>query len=150
MGKYNFTSQKIAELEKRLSMLEQANDELRKENAELRNNSATTNKRELARDLTNYDKCVELWGYEIIDGKLTETNDRRTISNGFATLHQNVARALMPVVYKAEASSKERIRGKSLASLSEEEYAIFLETLEACIETIYYAKQKMKGENKSA
>lgn len=150
MGKYNFTSQKIAELEKRLSMLEQANDELRKENAELRNNSATTNKRELARDLTNYGKCIELWGYEIIDGKLTETNDRRTIANNFATLHQNVARALMPVVYKAEASAKERIRGKSLASLSEEEYAIFLETLEACIETIYYAKQKMKGENKSA
>lgn len=150
MGKYNFTSLKIAELEKRLSVLEQANDELRKENAELRSNSATTNKRELARDLTNYDKCIELWGYEIIDGKLTETNDRRTVSNNFATLHQNVARALMPVVYKAEASNKERIRGKSLASLSEEEYAIFLETLEACIETIYYAKQKMKGENKNA
>lgn len=150
MGKYNFTSLKIAELEKRLSILEQANDELRKENAELRNNSATTNKRELARDLANYDKCIELWGYEIIDGKLTETNDRRTVSNNFATLHQNVARALMPVVYKAEASTKERIRGKSLASLSEEEYAIFLETLEACIETIYYAKQKIKGENKNA
>lgn len=150
MGKYNFTSLKIAELEKRLSMLEQANDELRKENAELRNNSATTNKRELARDLTNYDKCIELWGYEIIDGKLTKTDDRRTIANNFATLHQNVARALMPVVYKAEASSKERIRGKSFVSLSEEEYAIFLETLEACIETIYYAKQKAKGENKNA
>lgn len=142
MGKYNFSAMKFEELEKRLEALEKSNAELRKENAVLRKREYFAKQRIISDDISNYDKAKELFGIKAENGKIVPSEDR-TKSN-FGVFYQNVFRALNPAVrdYKGIQS----LVYTPITSLTDEEYNIHTETLEAVIDIIYYAKAKLKGE----
>jgi hypothetical protein len=146
MGKYNFRTQEIAEIMSRLEALEKANNELRKENAELRKYKQLTPGRTLTCDIKNIDKAKDLLSYSAQEGELIR--DERAFKSNFQVFYQNVFRALNPCVRKYNNERKsEGIRCTPINELTDEEYKIYLDTLEAVIDTIYYAKTKMKGMN---
>ncbi len=140
MGKYNFTAQKWAEIEQRLEALEQANNELRKENAMLRSQAKDKSlDRLLSRDIGNYDKAVALFAVP----------DDKTTGNNFATFYRNIFRALNPKVSTFK-DGETRVTYIGTHDVTDAEYRIYCETLEAVIDTIYYAKKKMKGDADNA
>lgn len=146
MGKYNFTSQRIDEILQRLEALEKANNELRKENAELRKYKQLTPGRILTCDIKNIDTAKALFSYSTKDGELIK--DEKAFKANFGVFYQNIFRALNPAVREYSGKNKsECLRYTPINTLTEEEYKIYLETLEAVIDTIYYAKTKMKGMN---
>lgn len=142
MGKYNFSAMKFEEILKRLEALEQSNEELRKENAELRKREYITKPRVVSESIANYDKARELFGIKAENGKLVPCEER-TRTN-FGVFYQNIFRALCPAV--REYDGKQSIVYTPITSLTDEEYKIHAETLEAVIDIIYYAKAKLKGE----
>lgn len=143
MGKYNFTAQKWAEFEQRLKALEQANDALRAENATLRQNIPQVAEplRLLSADISNYDKATELFGIDVENDELVA--DTAATRKNFATFYQNIFRALNPRVYAKEGHSS-RIVYVGINDVTPEQYQVYVECLEACIDTIYYAKKKLK------
>lgn len=144
MGKYNFRTQEIAEIMSRLEALEKANNELRKENAELRKYKQLTPGRILTCDIKNIDKAKELLSYSAQEGELIR--DERAFKANFQVFYQNVFRVLNPCVRKySDKRHNQGIRCTPINELTDEEYKIYLDTLEAVIDTIYYAKTKMKG-----
>jgi len=149
MGKYNFRTQEIAEIMSRLEALEKANNELRKENAELRKYKQLTPGRILTCDIKNIDAARELLSYAAKNGELVK--DEKAFQGNFGVFYQNIFRVLKPCVriYKGEGKSQ-NIRYTPINELTDEEYKIYLETLEAVIDTIYYAKTKMKGMSENA
>lgn len=144
MGKYNFTTQRIDEILQRLEALENANNELRKENAELRKHKQLTPGRILTCDIKNIDTAKELLSYSAKDGELIK--DEKAFKANFGVFYQNIFRALNPTV-REYSSGLSSIIYTPINMLTDEEYKIYLETLEAVIDTIYYAKTKMKGMN---
>ena len=140
MGKYNFSAQKWAEIEQRLEALEQANNELRKENAMLRSQAKEKPlDRLLSRDIGNYDKAVALFAVP----------DDKNTGNNFATFYRNIFRALNPKVSTFK-DGETRVTYIGTNAVTDAEYRIYCETLEAVIDTIYYAKTKMKGDADNA
>lgn len=140
MGKYNFTAQKWAEFEQRLKALESANNDLRKENAALKAQiKPKAPDRNLSRDINNYDKAGLLFGVP----------DTESIGNNFATFYRNIFRALNPKINNQK-NGGYRISYIGTQEVTDEEYRIYVETLEAVIDTIYYAKKKMEGETDNA
>lgn len=145
MGKYNFSSQRLAELESRLLALEQANNELRKENAQLRKEKTPAKSRCLLKDINNAEKAKELFGLDCKDGKLIKAETERRTEVNLGVFYQNLFRALNPTVYVSPKDGRNRIVYTKIQDLTDLEYKIHVETLEACIDTIYYAKRKLKG-----
>jgi hypothetical protein len=148
MGKYNFSAQKFAELERRLEALEAANNELHKENAQLRAKfpADPVPQRCLRNSISNYDKVRELCGYAAKNGELVKTDDETIIGHNFTVFYQNVARIVAQVCYFEEKMKKSRIRGQNIADFSNNDYTVFAETVEAVVDTLYYAKKKMEGD----
>lgn len=140
MEKYNFTAQKWAEIEQRLEALEQANNELRKENAALRSQAKEKSlDRVLSRDIGNYDKAIALFAVP----------DDTNTGNNFATFYRNIFRALNPKV-SAFKDGETRVTYTGTHEVTDAEYRIYCDTLEAVIDTIYYAQMKMKGDANNA
>lgn len=143
MGKNNFTS--YADVMNRLEMLEKKCEELRKENASLRIAQNLRQPRNLFRDIANQDKAKELFGIAAIAGKVQR--DDTNLKQNFETFYKNVFKILNPNYYYNEKKKSETITYTATSSLTDEEYQIYVETLEAVIDVIYYAQKKMKGEN---
>lgn len=140
MGKYNFSAMKFEELERRLEALEKANNELRKENARLKKDGYR--KRSLFKDISNADKATQLFSVDVEKGqviKSTEAFDKR-----FKVFYQNVFRILNPCCYTDTRTGAERLQYTFFETLSDEEYKIHVETLEAIIDLIYYAQLKLR------
>lgn len=137
MGKYNFENKKIEEILKRLDVLEKANNELRKENAALK--AGTPNKREVAKAIENRDKAHELFAISEHNGEIIP--DDKGFRGNFGTFYQNIFRALNPKVRKS--GNRSGLMYTPVEELSESDYKIYIETLEECIDIIYYAKSKL-------
>lgn len=143
MGKYNFSAMKFEELEKRLEALEKSNAELREENAKLRKCEYFAKPRVISESISNYDKAKELFGIKAEGGKIVPCEDRTRIN--FGVFYQNIFRALYPAV--RDYNGKQSIVYTPITSLTDEEYKVHTEALEAVIDIIYYAKGKLEGES---
>lgn len=143
MGKYNFESKKLEEILKRLEALEEANNKLRKENAALK--AGTPNKREVAKAIENRDKAHELFAISEHNGEIIP--DDKGFRGNFGTFYQNIFRALNPKVRKS--GNRSGLIYTPVEELSESDYKIYIETLEECIDIIYYAKSKLGKDEKN-
>lgn len=147
MGKYNFSATRFAEIEKKLAELEAKCSKLEAENAELKKRETAPTERSLLLEISNYDKVKELFGLDASSGELEVTESRTKIGANFQTFYINVIRALKPCVRKSESkTSKYRIVGTPQAEIGDTEWKIVVETVEAVVDTIYYAKKKMTEE----
>lgn len=153
MGKYNFDMNRVIEVENRLKELEARSARLEHENGELKKQLAAkpTYERNLVLQVKNYDKIKELFGFFAAkDGKLKATDNRTQIGNNFTTFYTNVLRVLKPYVRKNDSnSSTYRIVSTPQKEFDDKEWGIAVETVEAVVDTIYYAKKKMTEERKS-
>lgn len=145
MGKYNFSAAKFAEIEKRLADLEMQNAKLLAENKSL--NSMIVKKkpeRNLYREIKDSSRITSLFGFSADDGILKPTDDQAKIYNNFQTFYTNILRALKPFVReKVIGQAGYRITGTPINEFSDKEWEIVVETMDAIIDTIYYAKFKM-------
>ena len=141
MGKENFRS--YEEVCKRLAALENQVADLKKENQMLRSRSNLGHERTVLVDICNTEKAKKLFAVAPKNGELV--HDENAVKGNFSVFYQNIFRALQPSVreYKGNYS----LKMQNISGLTEDEYKIYLETLDACIETIYYAKQKLEKEN---
>lgn len=147
MGKYNFSSAKFAEIEKKLAELEAKCSKLEAENAELKKGKDTPAIRSMLLEISNYDKVKELFGYDACSGELKATESRTKIGANFQTFCTNVLRAIKPYVRKSNSkTSPYRIVGTPQENFSSKEWEIAVETVEAVVDTVYYAKKKMTEE----
>lgn len=144
MGKYNFSAAKFAEIEKRLADLEMQNAKLLEENRILNSKTEKQPERNLYREIKDSSKISSLFGFSADDGILKPTENNAKIYSNFQTFYTNVLRALKPFVRKkATGKAGYRIIGTPMNEFSDEEWKIAVETVEAVVDTIYYAKQKM-------
>lgn len=149
MGKYNFSAMKFEEIEKRISELEARsakfeaeNRKLKEENAELKEKTAL--QRNLVDEIEDYSKVKALFGLDATDGVLKPINSRTKTYSNFQTFYVNILRALKPYVHKNTSKKGEyRIVSTPLKDFSNEEWKIVVETVNAVVDTIYYAKLKM-------
>ena len=141
MGKNNFTS--YQDIVNRLEQLERECKELRRENAELRLTNAKRS-RYLFSNISNVDKARKLFGITAIGGKVVE--DETNLKQNFETFYKNVFKILNPCYYYNDKKMSASIVYTPTSTLTDEEYQIYVETLEAIIDVIYYAQKKMKGE----
>lgn len=139
MGKYNFSAMKFEELEKRLEALERSNEELKRENAVLRAAHNFNQQRIISNDIKNYDKALELFGIAPKGGKIIPTPD--AFKQNFQVFYQNIFRALNPTIRSN--NGRENLIYTPVSALTEEEYQVYTETLEAVIDIVYYAKGKL-------
>lgn len=153
MGKYNFSAMKFDEIEKRIAglearsaRLEAENRRLREENETLKEKSCQT--RDLTHEIEDYSKLQALFGLDIVDGVLKPTDSRTKINANFQTFYVNVLRALKPYVRKNTSKGERyRIVSTPLKDLSDVEWKIAAEMVNAIVDTIYYAKIKMTEES---
>ena len=139
MGKYNFTSEKFASIERRLTELEQENAKL-KEMLEETKKTDIKPVRNVANDINNFDKAKELFSIWVKDNKIVK--DETYLKNNFQTFYQNLFRAIFP--HPCDDNKRQKIRYTPVNELSDEEYNIYIETLEAVIDVVYYANKKIK------
>lgn len=150
MGKNTFTSyedvcRRLAELERKNAELENKYEDLKEENRQLKLGNFG-HERLIMRDITHTDKAKKLFAVAARNGEVV--NDAKTIRANFSVFYQNVFRALQPACREHKGNYSLKMR--NVGDLTEEEYKIYLDTLDACIETIYYAKQKLqKGEKEN-
>ena len=137
MSRNNFSS--YEEVCRRLAELEQRCDDLERENKSLRLGNLG-HERLVLRDITNADKAKKLFAVSAKGGKVIA--DDKAVKANFSVFYQNVFRALQPAVREHRGNYSLKMR--NVGDLSEEEYKIYLDTLDACIETVYYAKQKLQ------
>lgn len=148
MGKYNFSATRFAEIEKKIAELEMKCSNLEAENAALKAGRIASTKRSLLLELGNYEKVKELFGYDPSSGELKTTENREKIGSNFHTFHTNIIRAIKPCIRKSVSKScPYRIVGTPPNELDDKEWKIVVETIETIVDTIHYAKQKMKDEN---
>lgn len=145
MGKYNFSAAKFAEIEKRLADLEMQNAKLLAENRSLNSMIAKKNpERNLYREVKDSSKISSLFGFSADGGILKPTGDQAKTHNNFQTFYTNILRALKPFVReKITGQAGYRIVGTPINELSDKEWEIVVETMDAIIDTIFYAKVKM-------
>ena len=140
MGKWDFSIDQYNRIMARLDELERTNNELRAENAELRRCGSIITSRLPLKDINNSEKARELFEVAPVKGKIVKSSDM--FKSNFQTFYQNVFRALNPAV-RAKGEN-ETIVYTPINTLTAEEYQISIEALEAVIDVIFYAKQKMK------
>lgn len=150
MGKYNFSAMKFDEIEKRISGLEARSAKLEAENQRLRqeNDELKGKQRSQVRDMTHeiedYSKLSALFGLDIVNGVLTPTDNGTKIYMNFQTFYANVLRALKPYARKSTSKGESyRIVYTPIKDFSDDEWKIAVETVNAVVDTIYYAKLKM-------
>lgn len=149
MGKYNFSAMKFDEIERRISELEiraakseTENRKLKEENQRLK--EKTRQVRDLAHEIEDYSKLQALFGFDIADGVLITTDSRTKINANFQTFYTNILRALKPIARKNDPKKDSyRITGTPQKDLSDAEWKITVEAVNAIIDTICYAKKKM-------
>lgn len=139
MGKYNFSAMKFEEIMKRLEALEEANNNLRKENARLR--SQVPSKRSLLKGINNSDKAIELLSVDVKDGQVIQSEAK--MDARFKTLYQNVFKLIMPTCYIDPRTKDNRLQYKFFDELTDDQHKVYVETFEAVVDTLYYAKQKL-------
>lgn len=143
MGKYNFSYQRITELEERLEKLEKENERLRAA-AEFNGYE----RRDLFK-LMDLEKIKELCGYEIKNGELVkmEITDINTMGRIFQPFYKNCLRLFKPQALRTTKESKTpSIVGVALHKLTAEEYDVFVDMMKAIVDTLYYAKKKVTKE----
>ena len=149
MEKYNFSAMKFDEIEKRITGLEARSARLEAENIRLREENETLKgktcqTRDLTHEIEDYSKLQALFGLDIVDGVLKPTDSRTKINANFQTFYVNGLRALKPYVRKNTSKGERyRIVGTPLKNLSDREWKIAVETVNAIVDTIYYASMKM-------
>lgn len=145
MGKYNFSAAKFAEIEKRLADLEMQNAKLLAENRLLNSTIVKKNpERNLYREVKDSSKISSLFGFSADGGFLKPTDDQAKTYNNFQTFYTNILRALKPFVReKITGQAGYRIVGTPINELNDKEWEIVVETMDAIIDTIFYAKVKM-------
>ena len=141
MGKYNFSAAKFDEILARLDTLEQRNVELAAENARLKAIRNIMPVRIVIDDIGNSESAKQLFSVASHDNEIIK--DQKSFKANFQIFYQNIFRALNPYprIYK----NRETITYTPINTLSEEEYQIHIQTLEAIIDTIFYAKQKLNN-----
>lgn len=144
MGKNTFTSyedvcRRLAELERKNAELESKYEDLKEENKALRLGNLC-HERLVMRDITNSDKAKKLFSVAANKGEIV--HDTKTLRANFSVFYQNIFRALQPACREHRGNYSLKMR--NIGDLTDEEYKIYLDTLDACIETIFYAKQKLQ------
>lgn len=142
MAKWDFSIEQYNKIMARLDDLERTNQELRAENAELRRCGSVIASRFPLKDINNADKARELFEIAPSNGKIVKSSE--SFKRNFQVFYQNIFRALNP---KARVNSgNESIVYTPINTLTSEEYQISIEALEAVIDVVYYAKQKLNKE----
>jgi hypothetical protein len=146
MGKWNFDRDRLNAIEQRQKSLEEQIEALQKENALLKAKlpPEKEKKRLLSENINNYDKLKELCAVTCDENGQPIHADNDMTAKNVSVFTQNLMRVLKPMIYNEPHMKKFRIRGTQFESLSEEEYKLACETIEAVIDTLYYAKQKVK------
>lgn len=147
MSTWNFDRDRLNAIEQRQKSLEEQIEALQKENALLKAKlpPEKEKKRLLSENINNYDKIKELCAVTSDEnGQLIHTDNNKLTEQNVTVFTQNLMRVFKPMIYAEPHMKKFRIRGTQFEALSEEEYKIACETIEAVIDTLYYAKQKAK------
>lgn len=143
MGKYNFSAMKFDELERRLAALETANNELRKENAELRQgtNRKCRSRPKLIQEIYNKTKVLDLFGISFI--RNTIKRNETVAVHQFLTLYRTVFKYMDPVIYTSP-SGTSTISYKPLETLNDEEYRVYVSTIEKIVDIMFEGKQQLE------
>jgi hypothetical protein len=150
MGTWNFDRDRLNAIEQRQKSLEEQIEALQKENALLKAKlpPEKEKKRLVSESINNYDKIKELCAVTSDEnGQLVHTDSRKLTEQNITVFTQNLMRVFKPMIYAEPHMKKFRIRGTSFEALSEEEYKLACETIEAVIDTLYYAKKKAEELN---
>ena len=139
MGKNNFNS--YEDVCRRLTELEKLCTELKEENRMLKSCRNLGHERTIKRDIQHRDMLKRLFAIAPTDDGAIIANEEAERAN-FSVFYQNIYRALEPTV--REHKGKYSLKMRNISDLSEEEYKIYLDTLDSCIEIIYYAKRKLQ------
>lgn len=100
--------------------------------------------RDLAHEIDDYSKIQAFFGFDIVDGVLITTDNGTKINANFQTFYTNILRALKPIARKTDPKKDSyRITGTLQKDLSDAEWKITVEAVNAIIDTIVYAKKKM-------
>jgi len=140
MGKYNFSTQKIAELEKRIAEMEARNHELEKMISEsglgLLHNKKK--RRIITKDIEKLEYAKKLFCVKI-------ENDNRDSSeifkSNFQVFYQNIFRALDPDTRK---DNRPGLTYKPVNELTDKEYEVYINCLDACLEIVSYSQDKLR------
>lgn len=133
MGKYNFSTQKIADLEKRIAEMERRNHELERKLSECSVGLVINKKKRrlITQDINNKFEAKRLF---CVKFKNDNRDPADIFKSNFHTFYQNIFRALDPVERKDDKRSG--VVCKAVNELSEEEYKIYIDVLDSCIKTI--------------
>lgn len=152
MGRYNFSAEKIRQLETEnaefkamIAKLSNTVGKLEKA-LEIKENGTEqeekTVERYISKDIDK-EKLSELFGIDVQGNKIVRSDNQSIISNYCQTLFQGIIRFISPKVRESARSKK--ITCKSLCEMSEDEYLIATETFKVIVETLFYAKKKIEG-----
>ena len=117
---------------------------LREENARLKNELlalSRCSRKSILTSLSNRDKCIALFGVRANNELLCK--DISNTDNNLNTFYCNIFRALNPVAKIKAKSNTDYISYIPLNELDNNDYSVYIETLESVIDTIYYAKAKL-------
>ncbi len=146
MGRYNFSSEKLRQIESEnaefratISRLSNTVEKLEKALAsvgESGENPEKSPKREIISNLER-EKFLNVFGIDVQDGKIVKTSDRVKTTNYCNTLFAGAMRFLFPEI------RQKKLTCRRLHELSESEYEIAIETFQAIVDTLDYAKKKL-------
>ena len=141
MNTANMTKEDLIEM---IRTLETTNELLRKENKVLRRGRNT--KRSILDEMSNREKAVELLAVSVSNGELYRSTTH--LYTNFQTFYCNIFRALNPAPVKNEKAGTEYIRYMPFEKANENDYAVYKEVLERCVDAIYEGKQLLSVQNK--
>lgn len=139
MSRNNFTS--YEDVCRRLTELEKLCTELKEENRMLKSCRNLGHERIIKRDIQHNDMLKRLFAIAATANGEVEANEEAERTN-FCVFYQNIFRALEPTV--REHRGKYSLKMRNIGDLTEDEYKIYIDTLDSCIEIIYYAKRKLQ------
>lgn len=148
MGKVNFTAYnaKISELEKQIRELKEANTVLQNTVDKM---CKTANTKSLYRRIQP-EKMEKVFA-ECVDagnGSFIFDNSSENLNQTFSVFSQTVIRRLLPYAYYDKKADRFYIKNTPIKDMSDEQFEIIAETLEAVIDTMCYAKDKLNGISK--
>ena len=140
MGKYNFNTQKIADLEKRIAEMEARNHELEKMISEsglglLQNKKK---RRIITKDIEKTFDAKKLFCVKL---KNDNRDTEAIYKSNFQVFYQNIFRALDPVERK---DNRPGLTYKPVNELTDKEYEVYISCLDACLEIVSYSQDKLK------
>lgn len=127
----------IEQLMARIAELEETNARLKRKVARRKET-----RRSLLYDINNNAKAVELLSIDHNNGRLYKT--KKSLYTNFQTFFTNILRVLNPAISRNYKTGNEFIRHYPITEVSANDYEVYKETIEACIDIIYENQKRLQ------